>query len=127
MRNQLKSMGLSLDWSREFATCDVEYYHRQQMLFVDFLEKGLVGRRVSKVNWDPVDQTVLANEQVIDGRGWRSGALVEQRELAQWVFKITDYSEELLECPRQSGQLARKGPNHAAQLDWQIPRSANGL
>lgn len=96
MRAQLKSMGLSIDWSREFATCDVEYYHRQQMLFVDFMEKGLVGRRVSKVNWDPEDQTVLANEQVIDGRGWRSGALVEQRELAQWVFKISDYSEELL-------------------------------
>jgi leucyl-tRNA synthetase len=95
MRGQLKTMGLSLDWSREFATCDVEYYHRQQMLFLDFLKAGLVGRRVSKVNWDPVDQTVLANEQVIDGRGWRSGALVEQRELAQWVFKITDFAEDL--------------------------------
>ncbi len=98
MRKQLKSMGLSLDWSREFATCDVEYYHRQQILFVDFLEKGLVGRKISKVNWDPEDQTVLANEQVIDGRGWRSGALVEQRELAQWVFRITDYAEDLLEA-----------------------------
>ncbi|MCT8999333.1 leucine--tRNA ligase [Chelativorans intermedius] len=96
MRDQLKMMGLSLDWSREFATCDVEYYHRQQMLFLDFYEKGLVTRKTSKVNWDPVDQTVLANEQVIDGRGWRSGAEVEQRELAQWFFKITDYSEELL-------------------------------
>ncbi|MEO0544896.1 MAG: leucine--tRNA ligase, partial [Pseudomonadota bacterium] len=98
MRSQLKTMGLSLDWSREFATCDVDYYHRQQMLFVDFLKAGLVGRRISKVNWDPVDQTVLANEQVIDGRGWRSGALVEQRELAQWVFKITDYAEDLLQA-----------------------------
>jgi leucyl-tRNA synthetase len=98
MRSQLKSMGLSIDWSREFATCDVDYYHRQQMLFIDFLATGLVGRRVSKVNWDPEDQTVLANEQVIDGRGWRSGALVEQRELAQWVFKISDYSEELLDA-----------------------------
>lgn len=97
MRDQLKSMGLSIDWSREFATCDVDYYHRQQMLFVDFMDKGLVGRRVSKVNWDPEDQTVLANEQVIDGRGWRSGALVEQRELAQWIFKITDFSQELLD------------------------------
>ena len=95
MRSQLKSMGLAIDWSREFATCDVEYYHRQQMLFVDFMREGLVGRRVSKVNWDPEDQTVLANEQVIDGRGWRSGALVEQRELAQWVFKITDFAGEL--------------------------------
>ncbi|WP_265516271.1 leucine--tRNA ligase [Nitratireductor luteus] len=98
MRDQLKTFGLSLDWSREFATCDVDYYHRQQMLFVDFFEKGLVGRKISKVNWDPVDQTVLANEQVIDGRGWRSGAEVEQRELAQWIFKITDYSEELLQA-----------------------------
>ncbi|MEK1889934.1 MAG: leucine--tRNA ligase [Phyllobacterium sp.] len=96
MRGQLKSMGLSLDWSREFATCDVEYYHRQQMLFLDFVEKGLVTRKSSKVNWDPEDMTVLANEQVIDGRGWRSGALVEQRELTQWFFKITDFNEELL-------------------------------
>ena len=96
MKRQLKSMGLSLDWSREFATCDVEYYHRQQMLFVDFLDKGLVYRKQSKVNWDPEDMTVLANEQVIDGRGWRSGALVEQRDLTQWFFKITDYSEDLL-------------------------------
>ncbi len=96
MRRQLKSMGLSLDWSREFATCDVEYYHRQQMLFLDFLAKDLVYRKQSKVNWDPQDMTVLANEQVIDGRGWRSGALVEQRELTQWFFRITDYNEELL-------------------------------
>jgi leucyl-tRNA synthetase len=97
MRGQLKSMGLSLDWSREFATCDVEYYQRQQHLFLDFLEHGLVYRRQSKVNWDPEDQTVLANEQVIDGRGWRSGALVEQRELTQWFFKITDFSQDLLD------------------------------
>jgi len=97
MRGQLKSMGLSLDWSREFATCDVDYYHRQQMLFLDMYEKGLVTRKTSKVNWDPVDHTVLANEQVVDGRGWRSGAPVEQRELTQWFFRITDYSEELLE------------------------------
>lgn len=97
MRAQLQSMGLSLDWEREFATCDVEYAHQQQMLFLDMYEKGLVTRKTSKVNWDPVDHTVLANEQVIEGRGWRSGALVEQRELAQWFFKITDYSEDLLE------------------------------
>ena len=97
MRSQLKAMGLSLDWTREFATCDVEYYHRQQMLFTDMLEKGLVYRKKSKVNWDPVDNTVLANEQVIDGRGWRSGALVEQRELTQWFFKITDFSQDLLD------------------------------
>jgi len=96
MRTQLKSMGLSLDWSREFATCDVEYYTQQQHLFLDMLEKGLVSRRKSKVNWDPVDQTVLANEQVIDGRGWRSGTPVEQRELVQWFFKISDLAEDLL-------------------------------
>lgn len=98
MRGQLKSMGLSLDWSREFATCDVDYYHRQQHLFLDFLERGLVYRKNSKVNWDPEDMTVLANEQVIDGRGWRSGALVEQRELTQWFFKITDFSQDLLDA-----------------------------
>lgn len=97
MRDQLKVMGLSLDWSREFATCDVDYYHRQQQLFLDFLEKGLIYRKQSKVNWDPVDHTVLANEQVIDGCGWRSGAPVEQRDLTQWFFKITDFSEDLLE------------------------------
>jgi leucyl-tRNA synthetase len=96
MRAQLKSMGLSLDWSREIATCDPAYYRHQQKLFLDFLAAGLVARKKSKVNWDPVDQTVLANEQVVDGRGWRSGALVEQRELTQWFFKITDYAEALL-------------------------------
>lgn len=96
MKGQLKSMGLSLDWSREFATCDVDYYHRQQMLFLDMYQNNLVNRKTSKVNWDPIDMTVLANEQVVDGRGWRSGALVEQRELTQWFFKITDFSEELL-------------------------------
>ncbi len=97
MKAQLKAMGLSLDWSREFATCDIAYYHRQQHLFLDMMEKGLVYRKLSKVNWDPVDHTVLANEQVIEGRGWRSGALVEQRELVQWFFKITDFSQDLLD------------------------------
>ena len=96
MRGQLKSMGLSLDWSREIATCSPSYYRHQQKLFLDFLKKGIAYRKSSKVNWDPVDHTVLANEQVIDGRGWRSGALVEQRELTQWFFKITDYADELL-------------------------------
>jgi len=98
MKAQLKSMGLSLDWSREIATCNLDYYRHQQQLFLDFYKKGLAYRRSSKVNWDPVDHTVLANEQVIDGRGWRSGALVEQRELTQWFFKITQYSDELLEA-----------------------------
>ena len=98
MRGQLKSMGLSIDWSREFATCHPGYYAQQQKLFLDFLEAGLVERKESWVNWDPVDHTVLANEQVIDGKGWRSGAPVERRKLAQWFLKITDYSEELLEA-----------------------------
>ena len=98
MKAQLKSMGLSLDWSREIATCDPAYYQHQQKMFLDFLRAGLVERRQSKVNWDPVDQTVLANEQVIDGRGWRSGALVEQRELTQWFFKITAFAQELLDA-----------------------------
>ncbi|HEX7075191.1 MAG TPA: leucine--tRNA ligase [Hyphomicrobiaceae bacterium] len=98
MRAQLKSMGLSLDWSREFATCDVEYYHQQQKLFLDFYKEGLAYRGVGKVNWDPVDQTVLANEQVIDGRGWRSGALVETREMPVWYFRITKYADELLDA-----------------------------
>jgi len=98
MKAQLKSMGLSLDWSREIATCDPAYYKHQQKMFLDFLRAGLVERRKSKVNWDPVEHTVLANEQVIDGRGWRSGALVEQRELTQWFLKITAYAQELLDA-----------------------------
>jgi leucyl-tRNA synthetase len=96
MRAQLKMMGLSIDWSREFATCDPAYYHQQQKLFLDFYKAGFVYRGEADVNWDPVDMTVLANEQVIDGRGWRSGAIVERRKLSQWFFKITDFSEELL-------------------------------
>jgi leucyl-tRNA synthetase len=98
MKKQLKSMGLSLDWSREIATCDPAYYKHQQKMFLDFLRAGLVERKQSKVNWDPVDQTVLANEQVIDGRGWRSGALVEQRELTQWFFAITKFAAPLLDA-----------------------------
>jgi leucyl-tRNA synthetase len=98
MKKQLRSIGLSLDWSREFATCDPSYYKHQQKMFLDFLRAGLAEREKRKINWDPVDMTVLANEQVIDGRGWRSGAVVEQREMNQWVFKITKYSQELLEA-----------------------------
>jgi leucyl-tRNA synthetase len=97
MKAQLKSMGLSLDWSREIATCDPGYYKHQQAMFLDFWKAGLVERKSAKVNWDPVDMTVLANEQVIDGKGWRSGAVVEQRDLTQWFFKITDYAQELLD------------------------------
>ncbi|AXX99087.1 leucine--tRNA ligase [Profundibacter amoris] len=96
MRAQMKPLGLSIDWSREFATCDPEYYGQQQAMFIDFMDKGLVYRKEAVVNWDPVDMTVLANEQVIDGKGWRSNAPVERRELTQWFFKISDYSEELL-------------------------------
>jgi leucyl-tRNA synthetase len=95
MKAQLKRLGLAIDWTREFATCDPDYYGHQQALFLDFLEAGLVDRRDSFVNWDPVDGTVLANEQVIDGRGWRSGAPVERRKLTQWFFRITDFAEEL--------------------------------
>ncbi|MBW4021738.1 MAG: leucine--tRNA ligase [Proteobacteria bacterium] len=96
MRAELQRMGLSIDWSREFATCQPEYYGHQQRLFLDFLAAGLVERRESWVNWDPVDGTVLANEQVIDGRGWRSGALIEKKKLSQWFFKITRFAPELL-------------------------------
>ncbi len=96
MRDELKSMGLSLDWTREIATCHPGYYAPQQRLFIDLFKEGLAYRRESWVNWDPVDHTVLANEQVIDGKGWRSGAVVEKRQLAQWCFKITEYADELL-------------------------------
>jgi leucyl-tRNA synthetase len=95
MRSELKELGLSIDWSREFATCDVEYYGQQQALFLDLFARGLVYRKEGMVNWDPVDQTVLANEQVVDGRGWRSGAVVEKRKLNQWFLRITDYADQL--------------------------------
>ncbi len=97
MKGQLKTMGLSLDWAREFATCDPSYYKHQQKMFLDFWKAGLVERKSAKVNWDPVDMTVLANEQVIEGRGWRSGAPVEQRDLTQWFFKISSMSQDLLD------------------------------
>ncbi|WP_112873235.1 leucine--tRNA ligase [Paracoccus endophyticus] len=96
MRGQLKPLGLSIDWTREFATCDDDYVTQQQSLFLDMLDAGLIYRKAAVVNWDPVDRTVLANEQVIDGRGWRSNAPVERRELTQWFFRISDYSDELL-------------------------------
>ncbi|MGA9333034.1 MAG: class I tRNA ligase family protein, partial [Rudaea sp.] len=97
MRSQLKSMGYAIDWSREFATCQPGYYVHEQRMFVRLFKKGLVYRKNSVVNWDPVDQTVLANEQVVDGRGWRSGAIVEKREIPQWFLKITAYADELLD------------------------------
>ena len=97
MKSQLKKLGLSLDWDREISTCTPEYYKHQQKFFLELYDKGLVYRKKQYVNWDPIDQTVLANEQVIDGKGWRSGALVERKKLNQWFFKINEFSEELLE------------------------------
>ena len=97
MRDQLKSLGYAIDWSREFATCQPQYYRWEQLMFTRLMQKGLAYRKNAVVNWDPIDQTVLANEQVIDGRGWRSGALVEKREIPQWFLKITDYAQELLD------------------------------
>ncbi len=96
MKAQLKRLGFALDWSRELATCEPDYYGQEQALFLDLYEAGLVYRKESAVNWDPVDMTVLANEQVIDGRGWRSGALVEKRKLNQWFLKITEFAHDLL-------------------------------
>ncbi len=104
MRNQLKSLGFAIDWEREFATCTPEYYRWEQLFFTKLFQKGVIYRKNGTVNWDPVDQTVLANEQVIDGRGWRSGALVEKREIPMYYFKITDYAEQLL--------------NDLEDLDW---------
>ena len=96
MRTQLKSMGLSYDWAREFATCSPDYYQHEQKMFLKFLEAGLAYRKESWVNWDPVENTVLANEQVINGKGWRSNAVVERKKLSQWFFNITKFSDELL-------------------------------
>ena len=97
MDKQLRQLGFGYDWSRELATCKPDYYKWEQWLFTELYKRGLVYRKNAIVNWDPVDQTVLANEQVIDGRGWRSGALVERREIPQWFIKITDYADELLD------------------------------
>ena len=96
MRSQLKKLGLSIDWDKEISTCSADYYKHQQEFFLDLYDKGLVYRKENYVNWDPVDETVLANEQVIDGKGWRSGAPVERKKLNQWFFKISNFSEELL-------------------------------
>ncbi|RUO21292.1 leucine--tRNA ligase [Aliidiomarina iranensis] len=129
MRNQLKALGFGYDWDREFATCDPEYYRWEQWFFTKLYEKGLVYKKNSTVNWDPVDQTVLANEQVIDGRGWRSGALVEQKEIPQWFVKITAYADELLqdleqldEWPEQVKAMQRNwiGRSEGAQITFQV-------
>ena len=117
MRDQLKLLGLSLDWSREFATCDPAYYGRQQAWFLELLRRGLVYRKDAVVNWDPIDNTVLANEQVVDGRGWRSGAVVEKRKLNQWFLRITDYADDLIEGLRE---LEGRWPDkvRAMQENW---------
>ena len=96
MKSQLKLLGLSIDWDHEISTCDKEYYKHQQEIFIDFYNEGLVSRKETYVNWDPVEKTVLANEQVIDGKGWRSNAVVERKKLSQWFFNITKFSDELL-------------------------------
>ncbi len=128
MRNQLKSLGLGYDWSRELATCSPEYYKWEQWFFLQLYKKGLVYRRLSVVNWDPVDNTVLANEQVIDGRGWRSGALVERKEIAQWFLKITAYADELLddldtlsEWPEQVKTMQRNWIGRSKGLEIEFP------
>ncbi len=129
MKGQLKTMGLSLDWAREFATCDPSYYRHQQKMFTDFYRSGLVERRSAKVNWDPVDMTVLANEQVIDGKGWRSGAEVELRDLTQWFFKITSMAQELLDgldtLPRWPDKVKLMqsnwiGRSEGLQIRWRL-------
>jgi len=136
MRKQLKALGLSIDWSREFATCDEEYYQNQQKLFLAMYKKGLVYRKKSKVNWDPVDCTVLANEQVVDGRGWRSGALVESRDLTQWFFKITDYAESLLQgldklenWPDKVRLMQRNwiGKSEGLNIVWELAKPAGAI
>ena len=136
MREELKRIGLSFDWSREFATCDPAYYGQQQKLFLDFWAAGLVERRLSAVNWDPVDQTVLANEQVIDGRGWLSGAPIEKKTLAQWFLKITEVAPELLaglaELPRwpERVKLMQEnwiGRSEGAEITFALAHAASGI
>ena len=108
MKKQMQAMGSAIDWSREIATCDPAYYRWNQWFFLKMLEKGIAYKKTGVVNWDPVDQTVLANEQVIDGRGWRSGAPVEKREIPMYYLRITDYAEELLDISRPG---CRAGPS----------------
>jgi len=136
MRGQMKPLGLSIDWSREFATCDPEYYGQQQSMFIDFMENGLVYRKAATVNWDPVDMTVLANEQVIDGKGWRSGAPVERRELTQWFFRISDFAEELLDAidgldhwPEKVKLMQRNwiGKSRGLQFSWDLIGGPEGF
>ncbi|MCF6253765.1 MAG: class I tRNA ligase family protein, partial [Thiomicrorhabdus sp.] len=133
MRKQLKALGLGYDWTREVATCHPEYYRWEQWLFTKLLKEGLVYRKLSVVNWDPVDMTVLANEQVIDGKGWRSGAPVERKEIAQWFLRITDYAEELLEgldkldgWPEQVKTMQRNWIGKSTGLQISFPIEGGG-
>lgn len=136
MREQLQALGLAIDWSREIATCLPEYFAHEQAMFLAFLEKGLVYRKQQKVNWDPVDQTVLANEQVVDGRGWRSGALIEVRELEQWMFRVTAYGDDLLEAlgtlkgwPEKVRTMQSNwiGKSFGALIRWELASIPDGL
>jgi len=136
MREQLKRLGFALDWSRELATCDPAYYGHEQALFLDLFDAGLVYRKESEVNWDPVDMTVLANEQVIDGRGWRSGAVVERRKLSQWFLKITDFADDLLEGLKGLDQWPEKvrlmqenwiGKSRGLQFRFRLPNPVDGI
>ena len=136
MKAQFELLGLSLDWSREFATCDPEYYEQQQRIFLALYKAGLVYRKSSKVNWDPVDMTVLANEQVVDGKGWRSGAEVETRELEQWFFKITNYADDLLKAVQKLENWPEKvrlmqanwiGKSKGASIYWPIAKAPEEL
>ena len=132
MKSQLKKLGLSVDWKREISTCSPDYYKHQQKLFLDLYDKGLVYRKESYVNWDPIDKTVLANEQVIDGRGWRSGAIVERKKLNQWFFKISHFSDELLsdldtlkEWPDKVKTMQKNwiGKSFGCEIDFKIEGS----
>jgi len=136
MKQQLKLLGLAIDWDREVATCEPSYYKHQQAMFLAFLEKGLVFRKKAKVNWDPVDNTVLANEQVVDGKGWRSGAPVEQRELSQWFFRVTAYADDLVDALTQLDRWPDKvrlmqtnwiGRSQGARVWWEIAQAPDFL
>jgi len=136
MKSQLKQLGLAVDWDREIATCDDSYYKWEQWLFIQLFKKGLIYKKTAMVNWDPVDQTVLANEQVIDGRGWRSGALVERREIPQYFMKITEYAEDLLngldeldDWPEQVKTMQRNwiGKSIGCEISFQLSNKNMGL
>ena len=136
MKSQLQKLDLDLDWDREVATCNEDYYRHQQELFVDLYNAGLAYKKDALVNWDPVDQTVLANEQVIDGKGWRTGAQVEKKVLSQWFFKITDYAEELLNdlddltlWPEKVKTMQRNwiGKSTGAEINFSITGSDDSL